>query len=150
MGIACDSDKVPFHSYYVLKDFFGFALLTSVLCYLVFMEPNYFLESVNFSPANPIVTPPHIVPEWYFLFAYAILRVVPSKLGGVFALISSVCAPLLLPTLPLSKMKSLSFYGPVKLFFWFFVINFLLLTSAGTWPIVLPYSYLTTLFSVFY
>lgn len=150
MGITCESDKVPFHSYYVLKDFFGFALLISVLCYLVFMEPNYFLESVNFIPANPIVTPPHIVPEWYFLFAYAILRVVPSKLGGVFALISAVCAPLLLPLLPLSKMKSLSLYGPVKLFFWFFVINFLLLTSAGAWPIVLPYSSLTTLFSFFY
>jgi ubiquinol-cytochrome c reductase cytochrome b subunit len=150
LGIVCDGDKVPFHSYYFLKDFFGFALLTSVLCYLVFMEPNYFLESVNFSPANPIVTPPHIVPEWYFLFAYAILRVVPSKLGGVFALVSAVLSPLLLPLLPASKMKSLSFYGPVKLFFWLFVINFLLLTSAGTWPIVLPYSYLTSLFSVFY
>merc|ERR1712212_838556 len=91
-----------------------------------------------------------IVPEWYFLFAYAILRVVPSKLGGVFALFCSVCAPLLLPLLPLSQMKSLSFYGPVKLFFWFFVINFFLLTSAGAWPIVLPYSSLTSLFSVFY
>jgi len=111
------------------------------------MEPNYFLESVNFSPANPIVTPPHIVPEWYFLFAYAILRVVPSKLGGVFALVASVLSPLLLPLPPHSKMKSLSYYGPVKLCFWFFVVNFLLLTLAGSWPIVLPYSALTTLFS---
>lgn len=148
LGINCVSDKVPFHRYYVLKDFFGFALLTSVLCYLVFMEPNYFLESVNFSPANPIVTPPHIVPEWYFLFAYAILRVVPSKLGGVLALLSAVLSPLLLLILPFSMMKSLSYYGPVKLYFWFFVINFLLLTQAGSWPIVLPYSFLTTLFSV--
>lgn len=132
LGISSESDKVPFHRYYVLKDFFGFALLTSVLCYLVFMEPNYFLESVNFSPANPIVTPPHIVPEWYFLFAYAILRVVPSKLGGVFALLSAVCSPLFLAVSPTSKMKSLSYYGPVKLYFWFFVFNFLLLTQAGS------------------
>jgi len=148
LGISSESDKVPFHRYYVLKDFFGFALLTSVLCYLVFMEPNYFLESVNFSPANPIVTPPHIVPEWYFLFAYAILRVVPSKLGGVFALLSAVCSPLFLAVSPTSKMKSLSYYGPVKLYFWFFVFNFLLLTQAGSWPIVLPYSSLTSLFSI--
>merc|ERR1712212_359474 len=148
LGIVCGSDKVPFHSYYVLKDFFGFALLTSVLCYLVFMEPNYFLESVNFSPANPIVTPPHIVPEWYFLFAYAVLRVVPSKFGGVLALLCAVCAPLILPLLPCSKIKSLSYYGPVKFFFWIFVINFVLLTQAGSWPIVYPFSTLAILFSV--
>jgi len=150
LGVVCSSDKVPFHSYYVLKDFFGFVLFFSVLCYLVFMEPNYFLESVNFSPANPIVTPPHIVPEWYFLFAYAILRVVPSKLGGVFSLICAVCAPLVLPLSPFSKIKSLSFYGPVKLFFYFFVTNFVLLTQAGSWPIVSPFSSLSLLFSFHY
>merc|ERR1712212_359320 len=150
LGVGCDSDKVPFHSYYVLKDFFGFALLTSVLCYLVFMEPNYFLESVNFSPANPIVTPPHIVPEWYFLFAYAILRSVPSKLGGVLGLVGSILVLMTLPVTHFQSMKGLCFYGPVKAMFWVHVVTFILLTAGGAWPVESPFLVLTRCLSLLY
>ena len=144
------ADKVPFHIYYSTKDIFGFCLLVSIFVFIVFFIPNFFMEADNFIPANRLVTPSHIVPEWYFLFAYAILRCVPSKVGGVCALLGSV---LILATLSLThyqRMKGLSFYGPVKALFWFFVSDFFLLTAAGSWPVSSPFVFLTSLFSVFY
>lgn len=90
MGLCCSPDKVPFHSYYSSKDIFGFCCLISVFTYVVFFHPQAFGEVENFIPANPLVTPTHIIPEWYFLFAYSILRSIASKIGGTIGLLLGV------------------------------------------------------------
>ena len=107
-------------------------------------------EADNFIAANPIVTPSHIVPEWYFLFAYSVLRVVPSKLGGVLALLGSIIILALLPFTHSQSMKGLTFYGPVKFLFWVHVVRFSLLTVGGSWPVDAPFLYLTRSLSVLY
>jgi len=112
------------------------------------------MESENFIPANPLVTPVHIVPEWYFLFAYSILRTITSKVGGVFAMLSSMLILFSLPLTHIQSMKGLAFYGPVKFLFWVFVTDFFILTISGTWPVVLPFirvsSYLTFIYFRFF
>jgi len=133
LGVTSHSDKVAFHWYYRIKDIFGFAVLIRALCILVLLFPQALGEADNFIPANPMLTPPHIVPEWYFLFAYAILRSVPSKFGGVIALVCSILVLLTLPHTHKQKMKGLAYYGPVKLLFWLHVVVFILLTAAGAW-----------------
>jgi len=117
LGISSKTDSTPFHVYYRLKDTFGFCVLVSALLFIVLFYPLLFFEADNFIPANALVTPPHITPEWYFLFAYTVLRSVPSKLGGVLALISRILVLILLPILFCSNIKSLAFCGPVKLLF---------------------------------
>jgi len=139
LGISSSADKIPFHSYYLYKDIFGFSVLLAFLMYFVLLNPLFFFEVDNFIPANPLVTPLHIVPEWYFLFAYSILRTIPSKIGGVIAMLSSLLVLFSLPFSHFSQIKSLSFYGPVKLFYWFFVSIFCLLTLSGSWPVLEPF-----------
>lgn len=117
LGVSSHADKVPFHCYFSIKDFFGFNLFVGALLFIVFFYPTLLGDAENFSPANPIVTPPHIVPEWYFLFAYTVLRGVPSKLGGVLALVSSIVILMLLPLTHSQSMKGLVYYGPVKFVF---------------------------------
>jgi len=150
LGVSSHPDMVPFHCYYSYKDTFGFCLSLSLLLIIVFFYPQLLGEADNFIPANPIVTPPHIVPEWYFLFAYAILRSVPSKLGGVRALVGSIVILLILTITHFQAMKGLVYYGPVKALFWFHVVFFLLLTSGGSWPAEAPYLVLTRCLSVLY
>jgi len=150
LGVSSFPDKVPFHWYFTIKDLFGFNLLIACLLYLVLMEPTLLGEAENFIPANPIVTPPHIVPEWYFLFAYAILRSVPSKLGGVLALSCSILVLLVLSVSHFQRMKGLTFYGPVKAVFWVHVVSFFLLTAGGAWPVVEPYLFLSRCLSGLY
>lgn len=132
LGIVSRQDKVPFHWYYTSKDIFGFCVLLSSLLFLVFFYPTLLLEADNFIPSNPLVTPTHIVPEWYFLFAYTILRCVPSKLGGVLALFASVAVLLVLSFTHGQSIKGLSFYGPVKALYWLHVTVFFLLTLGGS------------------
>merc|ERR1711862_968101 len=96
LGVNSDAEKIPFHWYYRIKDVVGFVVLLSLLLSLVLFSPNYLGEPDNFIAANPMVTPPHIVPE-YFLFAYAILRSIPNKLGGVLGLFGSLLILLSLP-----------------------------------------------------
>lgn len=132
LGIVSRPDKVPFHWYYTSKDIFGFCVLLSSLLFLVFFYPSLLLEADNFIPSNPLVTPSHIVPEWYFLFAYTILRCVPSKLGGVLALLASVAVLLVLSFTHGQSIKGLSYYGPVKALFWLHVTVFFLLTLGGS------------------
>ena len=150
LGVSSSPDKIPFHCYYCYKDVFGFTVLLSLLLLVIILQPQYFLEPVNLIPANPIVTPQHIVPEWYFLFAYCILRSVPQKLGGVIAMASSLLLLVLLPLLPCSQAKSLAFYGPCKLFFWCLVTSFCLLTVGGSWPVEIPYTGVCSACSLFY
>lgn len=150
LGVLSDTDKVPFHWYYRVKDIFGFAVLIRALSVLVLLFPLALSEADNFIPANPILTPPHIVPEWYFLFAYAILRSVPSKFGGVIALVCSILVLLRLPHSHNQKIKGLSYYGPVKALFWTHVVVIIILTAAGAWPVTDPYVSFSQVLSIVY
>nr|YP_009905971.1 cytochrome b [Spirocodon saltatrix]QLH56864.1 cytochrome b [Spirocodon saltatrix] len=150
VGINPNSDKVPFHVYYTTKDFYGFILLAIFLSLLVFYLPNWLGDPENFISANPLVTPIHIMPEWYFLFAYAILRAIPNKLGGVIALVLSILILLVLPFCHTSKLRGLNFRPLGKTFYWLFMANFLFLTWIGSKPVEEPFIILGQISSIFY
>jgi len=150
LGVSSYPDNVSFHWYYTIKDIFGFCVLFSVLTIVVLFYPYFLSEVDNFIPANPIVTPHQIVPEWYFLFAYSILRSVPAKLGGVLALVSSILILSILPLCHFQAIKGLRFYGPVKFIFFLHVCVFVLLSLAGAWPVSEPYTFLTCFFTIIY
>ena len=150
VGLNPNSDKIPFHTYFTTKDAYGFVLLLLLLSVLVFYIPNVLGDPENFIKANPLVTPVHIMPEWYFLFAYAILRAIPNKLGGVIALVLSIVILAILPIIHTSKLKSLSFRPIGKIFYWLFMANFLLLTWIGSKPVEEPFIFIGQISSVFY
>nr|WDE82097.1 cytochrome b [Zonotrichia albicollis]WDE82100.1 cytochrome b [Zonotrichia albicollis]WDE82120.1 cytochrome b [Zonotrichia albicollis] len=139
LGIPSDCDKIPFHPYYTIKDILGFALMLSLLVSLALFSPNLLGDPENFTPANPLVTPPHIKPEWYFLFAYAILRSIPNKLGGVLALAASILVLFLVPLLHTSKLRSMTFRPLSQILFWALVANILILTWVGSQPVEHPF-----------
>nr|ACI31672.1 cytochrome b [Zonotrichia leucophrys]AGA80853.1 cytochrome b [Zonotrichia leucophrys]AHY88147.1 cytochrome b [Zonotrichia atricapilla] len=139
LGIPSDCDKIPFHPYYTIKDILGFALMLSLLVSLALFSPNLLGDPENFTPANPLVTPPHIKPEWYFLFAYAILRSIPNKLGGVLALAASILVLFLVPLLHTSKLRSMTFRPLSQILFWTLVANILILTWVGSQPVEHPF-----------
>nr|AFB20040.1 cytochrome b [Pellorneum albiventre] len=139
LGIPSDCDKIPFHPYYSIKDFLGFALMFIPLATLALFAPNLLGDPENFTPANPLATPPHIKPEWYFLFAYAILRSIPNKLGGVLALAASVLVLFLIPLLHTSKLRSMTFRPLSQILFWTLVANLLVLTWVGSQPVEHPF-----------
>ena len=113
-------------------------------------QPYFLIEVDNFVPANPLITPTHIVPEWYFLFAYAILRAFSSKLGGVVSLFCSLLILGLLPFTHSQLMKGLTYYGPVKAFFWAHTSNVCLLTVCGSFPSLPPFVGLSFVLTLFY
>nr|YP_010000818.1 cytochrome b [Ifrita kowaldi]QOD96743.1 cytochrome b [Ifrita kowaldi] len=139
LGISSDCDKIPFHPYYSIKDILGFALMIISLITLALFSPNLLGDPENFTPANPLATPPHIKPEWYFLFAYAILRSIPNKLGGVLALAASVLVLFLAPLLHTSKLRSMTFRPLSQILFWILVTNLLVLTWVGSQPVEHPF-----------
>nr|AFB19907.1 cytochrome b [Alcippe nipalensis] len=139
LGIPSDCDKIPFHPYYSIKDILGFALMFIPLATLALFAPNLLGDPENFTPANPLATPPHIKPEWYFLFAYAILRSIPNKLGGVLALAASVLVLFLIPLLHTSKLRSMTFRPISQILFWTLVANLLVLTWVGSQPVEHPF-----------
>nr|YP_010593039.1 cytochrome b [Aparapotamon huizeense]WAB69706.1 cytochrome b [Aparapotamon huizeense] len=139
LGISTHIDKVPFHPYFTFKDIVGFIILMFLLLFLSLSFPYFLGDPDNFIPANPLVTPPHIQPEWYFLFAYAILRSIPNKLGGVIALILSVLIIVILPFSHFSKFRSLMFYPFNQILFWWLVSIIMLLTWIGARPVESPY-----------
>jgi ubiquinol-cytochrome c reductase cytochrome b subunit len=110
LGVNSDVDKIPFHPYFTYKDIFGFIVLLIILTLLTLLNPNLLGDPDNFIPANPLVTPVHIQPEWYFLFAYAILRSIPNKLGGVIALVLSIAILFILPFVNKRNFRGLEFY----------------------------------------
>nr|ADD80224.1 cytochrome b [Tangara gyrola] len=138
-GVPSDCDKIPFHPYYTIKDILGFVLMLSLLVSLALFSPNFLGDPENFTPANPLVTPPHIKPEWYFLFAYAILRSIPNKLGGVLALAASILVLFLMPLLHTSKLRSMTFRPLSQILFWTLVANVLILTWVGSQPVEHPF-----------
>nr|YP_010889973.1 cytochrome b [Rhizophysa filiformis]WJJ69934.1 cytochrome b [Rhizophysa filiformis] len=150
LGLNTNSDKVPFHTYFTTKDFYGFILLFIFISYLIFFIPNALGDPENFIKANPLVTPVHIMPEWYFLFAYAILRAIPDKLGGVLGLVFSIMILFITPFVHTSWLKSLNFRPLGKLMYWLFISNFILLTWIGSKPVEEPFIVLGQLSSVFY
>nr|ACL52298.1 cytochrome b [Aimophila ruficauda] len=139
LGIPSDCDKIPFHPYYTIKDILGFVLMIALLVSLALFSPNLLGDPENFTPANPLVTPPHIKPEWYFLFAYAILRSIPNKLGGVLALAASILVLFLVPLLHTSKLRSMTFRPLSQILFWALVANVLILTWVGSQPVEHPF-----------
>nr|AAN34972.1 cytochrome b [Empidonax albigularis australis] len=139
LGITSDCDKIPFHPYFTTKDILSFIILLLPLVTLALFSPNLLGDPENFTPANPLVTPPHIKPEWYFLFAYAILRSIPNKLGGVLALAASVLVLFLAPFLHMSKQRTMTFRPLSQLLFWTLVANLLILTWIGSQPVEHPF-----------
>nr|AGX28923.1 cytochrome b [Pomatorhinus ruficollis eidos]AGX28924.1 cytochrome b [Pomatorhinus ruficollis styani]AGX28931.1 cytochrome b [Pomatorhinus ruficollis hunanensis]AGX28935.1 cytochrome b [Pomatorhinus ruficollis reconditus]AIR93222.1 cytochrome b [Pomatorhinus ruficollis] len=150
LGIPSDCDKIPFHPYYTVKDVLGFALMFIPLATLALFAPNLLGDPENFTPANPLATPPHIKPEWYFLFAYAILRSIPNKLGGVLALAASILVLFLIPLLHTSKLRSMTFRPLSQILFWTLVANLLILTWVGSQPVEHPFIIIGQLASLSY
>nr|YP_009700598.1 cytochrome b [Xenopus eysoole]QEQ13669.1 cytochrome b [Xenopus eysoole] len=149
-GLNSDPDKVPFHPYFSYKDLLGFLIMLTALTLLAMFSPNLLGDPDNFTPANPLVTPPHIKPEWYFLFAYAILRSIPNKLGGVLALVFSILILALMPLLHTSKQRSLMFRPLTQIMFWALVADTLILTWIGGQPVEDPYIMIGQSASVIY
>nr|QRV62426.1 cytochrome b [Graptodytes pictus] len=139
LGINSNLDKIPFHPFFSFKDIMGFCLMMMILTILTLNNPYYLGDPDNFIPANPLVTPIHIQPEWYFLFAYAILRSIPNKLGGVIALVLSILILMILPFTNNSKFKSLKFYPLNQSLFWMFISISILLTWIGMRTVEEPY-----------
>nr|AIE44798.1 cytochrome b [Dryomys nitedula] len=149
-GLNSDSDKIPFHPYFTIKDFLGLLLLISILMSLVLFSPDLLGDPDNYTPANPLSTPPHIKPEWYFLFAYAILRSIPNKLGGVLALVFSILILAILPLLQFSKQRSMMFRPLSQCLFWALTADLLTLTWIGGQPVEHPFIISGQLASILY
>nr|UBA16596.1 cytochrome b [Euthalia pratti] len=139
LGINSNLDKIPFHPFFSFKDLIGFIILISILTFLSLINPYLLGDPDNFIPANPLVTPIHIQPEWYFLFAYAILRSIPNKLGGVIALVMSILILIILPFTFNKKIQGIQFYPINQILFWFMIMIIILLTWIGARSVEAPY-----------
>lgn len=150
IGINSNIDKIPFHPYYSSKDLFGYGMFLIFFSFFIYFAPNVLGHPDNYIPANPLVTPAHIQPEWYFLFAYAILRSIPNKLLGVLALFASLLVLLVLPYVHLARIRSLQFRPISKILFWFFVADFIMLTYIGAQVVEEPWITIGQVSSIFY
>jgi len=139
IGINTNVDTVSFYPYFYVKDLLAFLLLVALFSFFVFFYLNALGHSDNYIEANPLVTPPHIVPEWYFLPFYAILRSIPDKLGGVVAMVSAILTLLLLPLINTSKVRSSKFRPFYNIAYWFLVSDFLILGWIGQKPVESPF-----------
>lgn len=150
LGLNSNTDKIPFHPYFSFKDIVGFIIIIILLTLLTLINPYLLGDPDNFIPANPLVTPIHIQPEWYFLFAYAILRSIPNKLGGVIALVLSIAILIILPFSHISKFRGIQFYPINQAIFWIIVVTVILLTWIGARPVEDPYVLLGQILTVLY
>lgn len=150
LGVSREGDKISFHPYYRVKDVYGFIIFFVFFIFICLSYPYVFMDVENFIPSNPLVTPTHIQPEWYFLFAYTILRSVPRKIGGVIALVISVVVLYFLPFFLGHRFRRTFFYYFLKIVFWFHIINWLLLTWIGACEVEAPFSIIGVHFSILY
>lgn len=150
LDIKSKSDSVPMYPYAVAKDAVGLFAFLLVFAWFVFVMPDYLGHADNFTPANPLVTPPHIVPEWYFLPFYAILRAIPSKLGGVVAMFAAVLVLVFVPWLDTSRVRSAKYRPYYKIAFWFFVFTCVALGWLGSKPAEQPYVFWAQFFTFAY
>jgi quinol-cytochrome oxidoreductase complex cytochrome b subunit len=139
LGVHFKADSIPMYPYYIIKDLYGVILFLIFFSVFVFFAPNFLGHPDNYIPANPMVTPPHIVPEWYFLPFYAILRSIPSKLGGVIALLAAILSLILLPFIVKVDIRSSDFRPFMRFAFWCFVVVTFILGWIGSKPIAYPY-----------
>lgn len=150
LGLNRNIDKIPFHPYFSYKDIVGFIIIIILLTILTLLNPYLLGDPDNFTPANPLVTPIHIQPEWYFLFAYAILRSIPNKLGGVIALVLSIAILFILPFFNINKFRSTQFYPLNQSLFWIITSIVILLTWIGARPVEDPYILTGQLLTILY
>lgn len=150
LGVNRNFDKIKFHPYFTTKDLFGFLVIILSLRILCMIRPWILGDPENFIPANPLVTPVHIQPEWYFLMAYAILRSIPNKLGGVVALALSIAILIICPFLPKGKFRGLIYYPIRSVLFWVHINVVALLTWIGARPVEDPYVLIGQILSVIY
>jgi len=150
LGINTNVDTISFYPYFYVKDLFSFLILVLFFSFFLFFYPNLLGHADNYIPANPLSTPAHIVPEWYFLPFYAILRSIPDKLGGVVAMISAILILLLLPFINTSEVRSSKFRPIFGIAYWFLVSDFLLLGWIGQKPVESPYIEVGMMATAFY
>nr|YP_010287414.1 cytochrome b [Pingasa rufofasciata]UKT61745.1 cytochrome b [Pingasa rufofasciata] len=150
LGMNSNLDKIPFHPFFTFKDLIGFIIMMFILIMLTLTNPYLLGDPDNFIPANPLVTPIHIQPEWYFLFAYAILRSIPNKLGGVIGLVMSILILIILPFTFNKKIQGIQFYPINQILFWSMVMMIILLTWIGARPVEEPYIITGQLLTFFY
>nr|UUC05252.1 cytochrome b [Microrhagus sp. ZM-2022] len=149
MGLNSNISKIPFHPYYTFKDLLGFSLILMMMLIINLSSPYLLGDPDNFSPANPMSTPTHIKPEWYFLFAYSILRSIPNKLGGVIALVMSIMMLFIMPTIK-KNMQSNTFYPINKMWFWSFLMIAILLTWIGACSVEEPFIMMSKMLTFMY
>lgn len=150
LGINPDRDRIPFHSYYSIKDMLGYTIALTLFLTITLFAPDILTDPENFIVANPLVTPIHIKPEWYFLWVYAILRSIPNKLGGVVALFAALLILFTLPFTKINKKRGLIFYPINQLLFWILVSSWIILTWIGGRPVEDPFIFIGQLFTVIY
>nr|ABY48623.1 cytochrome b [Xantusia sp. Yucca Valley] len=149
-GLNANTDKISFHPFFSYKDLVGVMMMTMLLLILALFSPSLLGDPENFTPANPMMTPPHIKPEWYFLFAYAILRSIPNKLGGVLALLLSIMILVIVPLLHTAKQRSSMFRPMSQMILWLTLTNILILTWIGGQPVEPPYILIGQISSTLY
>ena len=150
LGIRSVVDQIPFTPYATFKDLFSVILFFLFFGFFVFFTPNLLGHTDNYIPANPMVTPPHIVPEWYFLPFYAILRSIPDKLGGVVAMIGAILILIFLPILGKAPLRSAAFRPLYRSLFWVFVVDSLILGWIGGNEVKFPFYELGQFCTIFY
>nr|AVV48258.1 cytochrome b [Chiastosella watersi] len=148
LGLNTSNECIKFHSYFSIKDLVGFLIMWMLLGMVVFFSPSILIDPENFIPANPLVTPTHIQPEWYFLPMYAILRSIPNKLGGVIALVMSIAVLYLLPFI--KNFKSNSYNIMNQMLFWMLISFFFILMYIGAKPVEPPFETVGQIFTVLY
>lgn len=148
LGLKRDNEPIKFHPYFSIKDFVGVFLVWTSLGFIVLFFPSILIDPENFIPANPLVTPTHIQPEWYFLPIYAILRSIPNKLGGVIALVISIAILYFLPFIKNNKRNS--FRAINQCLFWNLVAIFVVLIYIGAKPVEAPFEKVGQLFTIVY
>nr|AEV56629.1 cytochrome b [Stenopirates sp. NKU01] len=150
MGTNSNYEKMSFHPYFSTKDIMGMIIMTYFYLLMNFLEPNLLSDPENFMPANSMMTPIHIQPEWYFLFAYAILRSIPNKLGGVIAMFMSILMLMIIPIININKFQNLKFYPISQLLFWNLLMLMILLTWIGMRPAEEPFITMGQMLTIMY